>query len=152
MAGGCVYLRPATAGDRDLLYQWRNDPACRENSLNQGTVPYGSHCAWFQERLGSGDCCIFICMEGGSPVGQARVDYQGRDGKISYSVSEGYRGRGYGARMLGLLEQDAGIQARTASLYAIVKCNNAASQKCFEKLKYSKECHDGYFLYRKALH
>ena len=72
--------------------------------------------------------------------------------RASQGVSEGYRGRGYGAQMLGLLEQDAGIQARTASLYAIVKCNNAASQKCFEKLKYSKECHDGYFLYRKALH
>lgn len=70
MAGGCVYLRPAAAGDRDLLYQWRNDPACRENSLNQGTVPYGSHCAWFQERLGPGDCCIFICMEGGPPSGK----------------------------------------------------------------------------------
>lgn len=147
-----IYLRQAAPGDMDLLYQWRNDPACRENSLGQGMVAYESHRAWFQERLASEDCCIFICMEGDSPVGQVRVDYQGRDGKISYSVPEGYRGRGYGTRMLGLLEQDAGIQARTESLYAIVKCNNTASQKCFEKLKYSKECHDGYFLYRKALH
>ena len=132
MAGEDIYLRQAMPEDKDLLYQWRNDPVCRENSLDQSIVPYESHCAWFQDRLGSGDCFIFICMEKDSPIGQVRVDYQGRDGKISYSISEGYRGRGYGARMLGLLEQDAGIRMRTAGLYAIVKCSNVASQKCFE--------------------
>lgn len=150
MADGCVYLRQATPEDRDLLYQWRNDPICRENSLVQGMVAYESHCAWFQERFGSEDCCIFICMKEDTPVGQIRVDYQGRDGKISYSVPEAFRGRGYGARMLELLEQNAEIHMRTASLYALVKCNNTASQKCFEKLQYAKECREGYFLYRKA--
>ena len=150
MAGEDIYLRQAMPEDKDLLYQWRNDPVCRENSLDQSIVPYESHCAWFQDRLGSGDCFIFICMEKDSPIGQVRVDYQGRDGKISYSISEGYRGRGYGARMLGLLEQDAGIRMRTAGLYAIVKCSNVASQKCFEKLQYSKECCGGYFRYRKS--
>ena len=150
MAGEDIYLRQAMPEDKDLLYQWRNDPVCRENSLDQSIVPYESHCAWFQDRLGSGDCFIFICMEKDSPIGQVRVDYQGRDGKISYSISEGYRGRGYGARMLGLLEQDAGIRMRTAGLYAIVKCSNVASQKCFEKLQYSKECCGSYFRYGKS--
>lgn len=146
-----AYLRQATPEDKDLLYQWRNDPVCRKNSINQDEVLYESHCAWFMDRLNSKDCRIFICMEKDIPVGQVRVDYQDGDGKISYSVSADCRGKGYGSQMLELLEQDTEIQERTQKFFAVVKCDNKASQRCFEKLQYSKEYFGECFYYSKVL-
>jgi len=146
-----IYLRPAVLEDKDLLYQWRNDPVCRKNSVNQAEVLYDSHCAWFMDRLNSKECHIFIGMEKDIPVGQIRVDYQEGNGKISYSVSADCRGKGYGTRMLELLEQDAEIQERTQKFFAIVKCDNKVSQRCFEKLQYSKKYLGECFYYSKVL-
>ena len=146
-----IYLRPAVLEDKDLLYQWRIDVVCRKNSVTPDKSSYDNHSAWFLDRLRSDESYIFICMKKDIPVGQVRVDYQDGTGRISYSVSTEYRGEGYGTQMLELLEHEATIREKTLKLFGIVKYDNKASQRCFEKLRYSKEYRDGCFYYSKVL-
>lgn len=146
-----LYLRIATIEDARLLYEWRNDSLCRENSINSDKITYDSHYSWFLDMINSDECNIFICMKNDKPVGQVRIDYNNKEGKVSYSVSSDYRGNGYGIIMLKLLEQDKLVWEKVIKLSAVVKYNNIASQKCFEKMQYLKEYHNGLFYYSKIL-
>ena len=141
-----VYLRAAVIEDMELLYKWRNDPICRKNSVCSEKILFETHCIWLLDRLKSSQCDIFICMKQNIPIGQVRIDYEDKLGKISYSIASGYRGSGYGTKMLSLLECEGKIQKNVQMLCAIVKKNNIASGKCFEKLGYiSIDC--GEFIY-----
>lgn len=138
-----LYLRHASMKDAGLLYGWRNEYECRKNSVNTDYIEYKSHCKWLSDRLNSACTSIFICMRenggGHEPIGQVRIDYgMDRDGEISYSIAEGYRCNGYGTRMLGMLESMEEVKKNAGRLCAIIKIDNSASQKCFEKLGYLK--------------
>ena len=43
-----IYLREATIEDRDLLYEWANDPETRRASFNTDRINYEEHCRWFE--------------------------------------------------------------------------------------------------------
>lgn len=148
-----VFLRPANIEDKKLLFEWRNDPVCRANSINTDLITYDMHCKWFLKQLKSKECNIFICMKEDEPIGQIRVNYEEKIGKVSYSVASEYRGRNYGIKMLELLEQEETLFSDIIEFNAVVKQDNVASQKCFEKMGYSKEERVGNSLiyYRKKL-
>lgn len=151
MKQGELYLRLATIEDKELLYEWRNDPVCRENSINSEKIAYDSHCRWFLNKLNSDECTLFICMKNNKPIGQIRIDYEDAVGKISYSIDSNFRGRGYGKKILELLENDKRLRGSITKLCAVVKENNIASQKCFKNLNYSEEYQGGLFYYSKRL-
>ncbi|MBO5483674.1 MAG: GNAT family N-acetyltransferase [Lachnospiraceae bacterium] len=132
-----LYLRCVTPADRELLYLWCNDPQCRANSLNPAMISYEEHCRWFSRKMSSEDCYIYIFMNGESAVGQVRLDLEENVGTISYSIAADYRGRGLGYQMLQMLEEV--MPQRVETLHAVVKEENTASQRCFEKLGYQKE-------------
>lgn len=146
-----LYLRSVTMEDKKILYEWRNDPICRKNSMKIEGIEYDSHCIWLMNKLNSDECSMFICMKEDEPVGQIRIDCEGDIGKISYCVASNFRGKGYGKRMLALMEHDKRLPEKTTKLYAVVKRDNIASQKCFENLNYSKEFKGGLFYYNKTL-
>ncbi len=129
-----VYLREVTEDDKDLLYHWCNDPQCRANSLNSEFISYETHCKWFERKLEDEDSYMYICMNEDKPAGQIRVDCLDGIGTISYSIAKEHRGMGLGYEMLRLLEKD--IPPTIKKLHAVVKAENSASQKCFEKLRY----------------
>jgi hypothetical protein len=40
-------IRHALESDSKYLWQWRNDPQTRQNSVNQDEISWGDHNNWF---------------------------------------------------------------------------------------------------------
>jgi UDP-2,4-diacetamido-2,4,6-trideoxy-beta-L-altropyranose hydrolase len=97
MALGC---RRASMGDADVLWRWANDPVTRANAFSRAPIPYAVHLRWLAGRLCSEATRIWIFSDGGTPVGQVRVDRAGAAGEIDICVTPGHRGQGYGRAML----------------------------------------------------
>ena len=133
-----LYLRKTIKKDIELLYEWVNDPLVRMNSFNTGIVHHEEHVNWFNQSLANPDRDMYICMDGEIPVGQIRVDYDSNgNGVISYAVAADYRGKGYGRRMLELLEIEVAKKKGAGRyLFGEVKPENEASLRAFMNLGY----------------
>lgn len=144
-------LRKANFLDSKIIFEWRNEPLVRMNSLHTELIMYDTHLKWFQEKLLSKESQIYICMKGETPVGQIRIDYEGNKGEISYSIASEYRGKGYGKQILELLEDEEREKGRIEILFGVVKYSNLASQKCFEIQSYNREDDESNIYYYKRI-
>ena len=146
-----IYLRKADYRDLDLLFIWANDETVRENAFNTQMIKFEEHVQWFKEKIISDRCMIYIYCQGDTPIGQGRIDIDGAEGIISYSIDKSYRFRGHGRILLELLEAavDSDLPA-VEVLVAKVKKANIASQRKFDQRLYDKTEKDDYFEYRKS--
>ena len=145
-------LRRATIEDARDVLRWRNDPATRENSFNKAEIDLNSHLAWFERKLNQKECLMFIMMDDGQKVGNIRLDVTDGVGEISYMIAPEYRGKGYGKKMLILLEAELNeIGADVKTLTAFVLKDNIASMRCFLDNGYTGEDAGDSFCYSKML-
>lgn len=144
--GHSLFLRPATIDDCDLLFNWANDPQVRANSFNSDPIPYDNHVAWFNKLLSSKDQLQYILMEGSSykdtPVGQIRISLSEdkKEGLIGYSIDPKFRGRGYGRRILELIQ--TAIKADCPEIKRLigrVKEDNISSKSAFTGAGFKNE-------------
>lgn len=147
-----LYLKKAEAKDCDLLFHWSNDRTVRLNSFNQDEIKYDEHVKWFNKKINSDTCCIYILYSDNLPVGQVRIDIENNEAVISYSIDKNYRGRGLSSKMLSLLEVRIKEDSNWIStLIAYVKYNNITSQSVFQKLGYLKQNCNEFIKYYKLL-
>lgn len=133
------YLRPVTENDIWLLYEWANDPSVRRNSFNTNPITKEEHQSWFQKKLDSNLDHLYIYgiideKSRKKEIGQIRIAEENSEGRaeISYSIAAPYRGKGYGKRMVLLLEDTVRRNyPAILILTARVKENNEASQHVF---------------------
>ena len=131
-------LRKVTKDDIMLLYNWANDNEVRKNAFNINYIYINVNKKWFEDKLNSERCDMFIYMYHSKPIGQVRVDYDEKDiGYIDYSVADGYRGYGHGKNIIHLVERE--VAYKVVCLIALVKEDNIASKLVFEKNLYKKE-------------
>lgn len=130
-------LRPVTAEDAKLLFEWTNEAETRKNSFSSEPVLWENHVQWLDKKLKDKNCLFFIMMLNGNPVGTIRLDIDegSKTGTISYSIDKQFRGIGLGGRILVLVEEKA-KEAGLHSLIGGVKPENKASGKCFLKNGY----------------
>lgn len=134
-----LYLRPVTAEDMRLIYDWANDSETRKNAFNIEHIKFEDHREWFCKKLSDPNCYFYIFMQGSRPVGQIRVDVDKTEGYIDYSIASEYRAQGYGRLMLAELEKVIKTdKLPIKNLVAEVKPDNVASQKKFEEADYEK--------------
>jgi RimJ/RimL family protein N-acetyltransferase len=134
-----AHLMKATWSDKDLLYEWANEPVTRQNSIHTDRIEYEEHLVWLGMKLKDKDCDLYLYYFGEIPIGQLRFDYEGDCGWISYSIDSRYRGQGHGSMLLKLAEQEVkDNRPEIRCLAGIVKKDNLASQKKFEELNYEK--------------
>jgi RimJ/RimL family protein N-acetyltransferase len=138
-----VILVRATMDDAARLFEWRTDPATRENSHEDAPVSFEHHCAWLEQILRRQSVRLYIVHDPqrGEHIGTCRLDREGGSARISLTVSPQERGRGYAAQILGALRLEAlawGIDTLTAS----VKASNTVSRRAFVAAKFH-ERHDG---------
>jgi len=136
---GEIYLRDAKLQDMELLFHWMNEPSVRRNSVNSREISWEEHNSWYQSKLESKDCDIYILMQDDTPVGQIRLDIREDGGWISFSVDINYRGQGFGGLLLRLLEEK--VQENRPELQwlrAVVKKDNPVSQKRFIEQGYNQ--------------
>ena len=119
-----------------LIFDWANDSEVRKNSLNSEPILWDNHLEWFSSKLSNPDSRIFIFENGNIPVGQVRIDKNSEDSwLIDYSVDNNQRGKGYGFLMINALIR----RYENLKFLAIVKNENIASKRVFEKLGFAKE-------------
>ena len=132
-------LRKAKQEDVKLLFEWVNDAEVRSNSLNSDPIEWENHLNWFTDRLSNSKSKIFIFQNENTRIGQIRVDISDKGGwVIDYSIDKHQRGKGYGFLMTNALLR----RYDNFKFQAIVKIENSASRKVFEKLKFSREFHE----------
>jgi spore coat polysaccharide biosynthesis protein SpsF len=150
---GDVKLRLAREEDCDLLFKWVNDPDVRKNSFNNKEISYEEHVEWFYRKINSPSSCVFIAYNGKeNPIGQIRVEIEDNIGIISYSISEPYRGRGYGTELLFKLpEKIKEKEVCVKILKGKVKKDNLPSRKAFLKAGYEEKDKGNYFEYIKKI-
>jgi RimJ/RimL family protein N-acetyltransferase len=140
-------LRPATQADAQLLFDWRNDPVTRRNSIDTGEVAWHDHVRWLAASLSRSDRQLLIAERGVEPVGTVRLDHVGDRCTLSWTVAPSQRGRGIGKAMV----QRTVIDADVAILFAMIKTDNIASIHIAETCGFKRvSCRDALALYRRG--
>jgi len=137
-----ITVRPAMAGDADLLLAWANEPSTRAAGFHPDPIDPATHRRWLAERLAAPGRSLFVGLDDGEPVGPVRIDID-EDGRaeVGNSVAEAARGRGIGRALLeaGITAAVAAADDRSTSdgsppirtLVAHIRPDNAASLALF---------------------
>lgn len=146
-----IELVEVTVDDIDLLFKWANDSECRRNSFNSEKIIYSEHKKWFNKKIEDNNCKMYLYRYNTEYIGQIRIEIQGVEAFIDYSIKREYRGKGHGIKILELLEKKILEldNIKIDCLVGEVKIDNIASQKVFEKLEYSGEKKQKYISYKK---
>ena len=134
-----VYLREATMDDKDLLFEWANDPVVRSESFHSGRISYEEHCKWFDRIMSDENELQFVLVSLSENIGQARLTIKDGDAVVSYSIAPDKRGQDLGNEVIRLLQEEVRKNSRIHRLVAQVKPSNIASMKCFEKNGFTEE-------------
>lgn len=142
-------LRKAASDDMDLLFEWANDADVRRNAFNTDAIPYDEHKKWFCGVLADKDILQYIMCDGGQPVGQIRLNIEGKSAYIDYSIARSMRGKGLGNSILKLMEREVIDNApNIAELVGQVKYGNEPSANAFEKCGYIRTDRDNFIEYK----
>lgn len=145
------YLRRAKLADREMIFMWSNETECRKNSLNTSYITFDEHVKWFENKMQSKDCFLYIFYFKNTPLGQIRVDIKKDVGIISFSIDYHYRGQGLGKKILELIEEVPEVKNRVNILQGIVKYGNLASMRSFHSLYYDVLEKEDYMEFSKNL-
>lgn len=135
-----IHFRFAKESDVDLYYKWSNDSVVRKNSYNQDEITYESHVKWFNSKLQSPVCFLYLFLnETNQPIGQVRIDNNGKETVIGISIDEHYRGKKLGALLIQMASDDYLKNHPKENIVAYIKQENSASYNSFIKAGFGKE-------------
>lgn len=128
-----LQFRPATMADAEMLLAWRNDPETRRGSISQDVIPLASHLDWLEKSFKSPDRKIFICVVEKQDVGTIRLDREGEEWELSWTVNPEMRGFGIGkvmvARGAALIPENILAKIRSDNLASIEIAKSAGFKK-----------------------
>ena len=140
-----LILRLANISDSKLLFNWLNEKEVRNNSLKSEIVKWDIHSDWFCKKLESAKCKIFILENNKDSLGQVRIE-EDETGSwlIDYSIDSAFRSKGHGSVIIEqLINKNTGL-----SFKAVVKMENEASKRVFEKLNFVSKQMENVIEYR----
>jgi UDP-2,4-diacetamido-2,4,6-trideoxy-beta-L-altropyranose hydrolase len=142
-----LILRAATEADARRLFDWRNDPLTRNNSLETGQVSWEEHRRWLAAALARPDRRLLVAEYDGEVVGTVRLDQHTEGCELSWTVAPAQRGRGVGKAIVAAAVALAGPGA----LIARIKRGNAASLRIAEACGFVAAGSEGdVLIYRRA--
>lgn len=115
-----IMLRRCTYSDMNIIYKWINDSCVRNNSFNSDYIEYEAHVEWFNEKMNSSNTYMYIILNNNKEIGTARLEKNNSKATISYLISNEYRGKGYGNKIIDLIKKEAIIN-NIDVLEAVVK-------------------------------
>ncbi len=100
-AGGLT-LKPATAKDCKILWQWRNDPDARKYFTNTEYVPYQEHKEWFKASLKNENRYRVMVLQNNTKVGMVRFDVEpmSKAAVIHINIASEHRHQEIGRKVL----------------------------------------------------
>ena len=143
-----MILRTATLDDSDLILRWANSNDCmRWKRLTKQSIGRSQHKIWFEKRLNSDDCYIWIVVEDDIAVGQVRIEIQANSLVTDIYIEP--KARGGGLARSAMDEALKLIRAKTGAQFeavAVVHVENLPSIKLFERLGFQNETASGDWL------
>lgn len=129
-----IGLRPASMGDADTLFAWRNDPLTLACSRSTAAVPREDHNHWMQFNVAQGYPLhlVLIAESTVDKIGVVRFDTVRSDVMsfdVSLTIAPRYRGKRMAA---GILDEACRYMAEY-TLNATIRSSNVASQRVFER-------------------
>ena len=147
-----IYLRKATIDDAEDILKWRNDPTTRKNSFTKNEISFVSHMNWFGKKMANPNCYIFMLVDDDKKVGNIRVDVTDDVGEISYMIAPEARGKGYGKKIIALVEDKLrNTETGIKTLTAFTLKDNVASGRCFQVNGYNCEDAGDSYCYSKSI-
>jgi RimJ/RimL family protein N-acetyltransferase len=147
-----ISLRPATAADAKLIFEWRNDPVIVRLGSSQREVTWTEHEEWFSQSITSGKRRIFVVQNDGVPIGQVRFDLVEKSECVisAYLMTE-FTGRGWGVEAMRsgceMIFEIWPIQ----SVSACVRAENKAVQSALAKVGFrelGERCAPGHKIFK----
>lgn len=134
-----IQLALASGNDVEITYKWASDKKVRQFSFNQNEILFEEHKKWFMAKLHDPNCFYYILQKGAERVGSVRIDYneESNIGLISYLIGSDFHGKGYGTKILQLIEELILIKFDVFHLKGLVMKSNVASIRIFYKLGYN---------------
>jgi len=125
-------LRRAEPEDAYSLWQLANDPLTRLNSFHGQPIRWCDHLDWYEGKLASPHCRMWVFESSCALAGQIRYDCtDAHTAEIGFSVGPRFRGRGLGQELLSSTWLLAGKELKVQRLRGIVFEDNQPSQKAF---------------------
>jgi len=138
--GKPVSLRPATAADAKLIFDWQSHPATRRFARNPEVPTWTEHKRWMSEKLAGRSGLMEIILHERQPAGVLRLDHrEDASYEVSIFVDPAAHGRGVGAAAL----QAARWLMPNVTLRAEVIAGNDASHALFRAggYRWTGECY-----------
>lgn len=136
-----INIKEIEENDLDFLYKLRNDESVVKNCINQNKITYDEHKKWFLENIKNKNIFMYTINLYNQKIGQIKVELINGLGYIGYSIDKNYRGYGYGYIAIEFIKEIF----KDIILVAIVKKDNIASIKIFEKSLFYKYEREEYF-------
>ena len=137
--------RKANFSDSRDLFEWRNDLATRKASIRSNEITWDEHKNWFEKVVASDESILLIFHEenvDSQKIGMTRIDIDeaGIEAEISINVNPAVRGRGFSVEMVSSTVSNAFNELeQLVIIHAVVREDNLASLKVFEKAGFSLE-------------
>ncbi|WP_387463031.1 UDP-2,4-diacetamido-2,4,6-trideoxy-beta-L-altropyranose hydrolase [Photorhabdus sp. RM323S] len=128
-------LKNATLSDISLIYEWQQHPNTRKYALNTSIPTWEEHKLWMANKLKSLTDKFYLIkdVKNNIPVGTIRLDREKPSNYIiSIFIAPKYYGNSYANEALRILD----TIHPNIFIHAVVKPENIASQKLFEKSNY----------------
>jgi UDP-2,4-diacetamido-2,4,6-trideoxy-beta-L-altropyranose hydrolase len=130
-------LRPVEKKDYEKIFEWRNDPDVRINSLTQHIISIDEHIEYWTEFLKNRENFGFIIVHSNEDIGVLKLKYINKTTyEIDIFLSKSSRNKGLGPQILKIAKEVA-VQKGMKKLIAKIKYGNEASKKAFEKVGFS---------------
>lgn len=131
-----IKMRIVNEADCMDLFNWRNDPVTRKNSVsNTDAVPLEDHKKWFAVKLKDPHSRIYIGVAEKNKVGMMRFDVEDDHIVVTTHVNPLYRGIGVGTKIMALTTRDA-YEKFKKPIIAKIRNDNVASIKMCAKNGY----------------
>lgn len=128
-----VKVRAAVEGDSLALWEWRNDPFARANSLTNDEVSFARHAAWYASSLASQTRRIYIGLDHElDRIGMVRFDRDDERATVSINLAPHARGHGLSAPLLAAAIKTFHAEyPAVVELVAEIKESNVSSLRLF---------------------
>ena len=140
-----LIVRKANFDDAKRIWEIRNHPTARQESLNTEEISLDSHLAWFWGKyFDKSNSICFIIEKEGFVVGYCRLDSDGNKYIISIAIDPDHHGKGFGTFLLGESLRQFGLDK---TILATVKKDNPASLCIFKKNSFISTAEDTTSIY-----
>ena len=126
-----ISIRESKLTDKELIYNWSNDPLVRNNSFNTNTIIYEDHEKWYNERLNDENSLLLINEIEGIPAGFIRFEIKKKYAVVGILLNKQFRGKGLSSLMLKR-SCSYFFKIYNCSILAYIKESNKASIKTFK--------------------